>query len=356
MSRISRFISFGRWLDEKVVARVARWAAFVGAVAVVMTWVASHTAPIYQHGWGVIVFAGVGIACVVVLVVSGALVAWRYFNPIPEKPDEHLLPDAPTSTEPAQGYMTAYEVIHYLADDSEWGNETRQYVGADGMRKSALLDAPAEFKRVAEQGTIRAVGRLSNVGQHTPITCTYWISATLHPFSLYNREISETIPSVPNPDGIPVYHSVRLIRADVVRLWPRCTTIATRIPLLDILHEAEAFGWPLQKRDVSQRFTQGLRQVGAEGVIEIWGLDLKNGWDLKSAPSIYTSERIAPTYFKDHWIEVQQALTHQLNAYTRTSRPAGTEPCFFADLYLDRRQALEWLRGRGIILRDTLKE
>lgn len=25
-----------------------------------------------------------------------------------------------------QGYMTAYEVIHYLADDSKWGNEVRR--------------------------------------------------------------------------------------------------------------------------------------------------------------------------------------------------------------------------------------
>jgi hypothetical protein len=252
--------------------------------------------------------------------------------------------------------MTAYDVIHYLADDSEWGNETRQYVGADGMRKSALLEAPAEFKRIAEQGTIHAVGRRNGDGQHVEIPEIYWMSATLSPFSLENPEISQTMPAVPNPDNIPTYKNVRILQSDVERMWPRCTPIATRIPLLDLLHEAEASGWSLQSRDVSQRFAQGLRQGGAEGVIEIWGLDLKKGWDLKSAPRIYTSERIAPTYFKDHWIEVQQALTHQLNAYTRTSRPAGNEPRFFADLYVDGRQALEWLRNKGILLRDTLKD
>ncbi|MGO9768185.1 MAG: hypothetical protein ACLPSW_01260 [Roseiarcus sp.] len=130
------------------------------------------------------------------------------------------------STEPAvapdaQGYMTAYEVIHYLADDSKWGNEVRQHVSADGMRKMVLLEAPSEFKRIAEHGRIHAVGRLNGSGQHVPIQDTYWMSATLSQFSLNNREISETIPTVPNPDGIPVYKNVMILREDVERTWPR---------------------------------------------------------------------------------------------------------------------------------------
>lgn len=156
-----------------------------------------------------------------------------------------------------------------------------------------------------------------------------------------HHRIPQIVGSVPS--GLPV---VDVEKADT----------ATRIPLLDLLHEAEASGWSLQNRDISQRFAQGLRQAGAERAVEIWGRDLKKGWDLKSAPFIYTSERIPPTYFKDHWIEVQQALTHQLNAYTRTSRPAGSDPRFFADLYVDRLLALEWLRSKGILLRDTLKD
>ncbi len=117
-------------------------------------------------------------------------------------------------------YMTAYETLHYLADDSEWGDRTRHYIGTDGARKIALLEAPVEFKRIAEQGGIYSVGRLNGVGLHVAIPETYWVSATLSSFSLDNRGISETTPAVPNPDGIPVYKAVKILRADVERLWP----------------------------------------------------------------------------------------------------------------------------------------
>ena len=88
-------------------------------------------------------------------------------------------------------------------------------------RKIPLLEAQVEFKRVAEQGTIHVIGKLNGVGQHVPIPETYWMSATLNPFSLNNRDISETMPSVPNPNGIPVYMNVKILRSDVERLWPR---------------------------------------------------------------------------------------------------------------------------------------
>jgi hypothetical protein len=124
----------------------------------------------------------------------------------------------------ATRYMTAYEVLHYLADDSKWGDDTRKYVGAVRnipMRKMPLLEALGEFKRIAEQGQIHAVGRLNGVGQHIEIPATYWMSATLSPFSTQNREISDTNPSSPNPDGIPTYRNVKIVREDVEREWQR---------------------------------------------------------------------------------------------------------------------------------------
>lgn len=48
--------------------------------------VASYITPIYQYGWGAVVFAGIGFACAITIVASGALVAWRYFNPLPKQP------------------------------------------------------------------------------------------------------------------------------------------------------------------------------------------------------------------------------------------------------------------------------
>ena len=130
-----------------------------------------------------------------------------------------------TDTAGSPRYMTAYEVIHYIADDSKWGNEVRYgpsaQVGTINVRKVPLLEVQVEFKRIAEQGCIRAIGRLDGVGQHVPIPETYWMSATLNPFSLDNRDIGETTPAVPNPDGIPVYKNVRIFQTDVERVWPR---------------------------------------------------------------------------------------------------------------------------------------
>ena len=122
-------------------------------------------------------------------------------------------------------YMTVYEVINYLADDSEWGERTRRTRTRldevpDGMKTNPRLVAQNEFKTIAERGAIHAIGRLNGEGGHVDIPEKYWLSATIYPFSLHNPDISQTMPAVPNPDGIPVYKDVRIIRADVVRAWP----------------------------------------------------------------------------------------------------------------------------------------
>jgi hypothetical protein len=133
------------------------------------------------------------------------------------------------SAQDTNRYMTAYEAIHYIADKSEFGNETRQYRGQQyvpvvghtiPMKKNALLEAQSEFKRVAAFGVIKAIGRLDGAGEHVQIPDTYWMSAGLSPFSLGNPGISATIATVYNPDGIPTYGDVRIVRADVERAWP----------------------------------------------------------------------------------------------------------------------------------------
>lgn len=70
---------------DEIVLRFVTWVTFFGIVATFMSWVASHITQISLYGWGVVVFAGVGTACIVTLVISAALVAWRYFNPLPER-------------------------------------------------------------------------------------------------------------------------------------------------------------------------------------------------------------------------------------------------------------------------------
>jgi hypothetical protein len=133
-------------------------------------------------------------------------------------------PDEVSDVSEAHRYLSAYEVIHYLADDSKWGDETREHISTDGrliMRKMPLFEAPVEFKRLAEEGKIKAVGRLNGADQHIDIPEMYWMTATLSTSALNNPEISQTIPAVPNQDGVPIYKDVRISRADVERMWPR---------------------------------------------------------------------------------------------------------------------------------------
>jgi len=137
---------------------------------------------------------------------------------------------ATTSSGNVHPHMTAYEVIHYLADDSAWGRQTARYAEVDrrmGMiiRKNPLLEAPGEFKRIAEYRNIKAIGRLNGIGQHVQIPETYWTVATLDCLHLDNKEISRTMVAAPRPDHIPIYEDVRISRKDVERAWPKAWSL-----------------------------------------------------------------------------------------------------------------------------------
>jgi hypothetical protein len=125
------------------------------------------------------------------------------------------------STTDTHRYMTAYEALHCLSDDSKWGDQIRQYVGEMEritIRKNPLIEAPSEFKRIAEQGRIETLGRLNGDGPHVLIPETYWMSAIL---VLSDNPVNrESVPAVPNPDGIPRYKDIKIVRADVKRAWP----------------------------------------------------------------------------------------------------------------------------------------
>jgi hypothetical protein len=148
--------------------------------------------------------------------------------------------------------------------------------------------------------------------------------------------------------------------ADLKVNWAQATSIwiaPQRLSVLDFFAAAEADGWVfLGKRQAMHRLTLGLRELGLSGTVEIWGREVKIGWDLKSAPSIQPIEKIEPSYFREHWIDVHQAWMHKDNAYTRTSLPAGNEPTFFSDLYVDRAQGLNWLQREGRYIRKQVEE
>jgi hypothetical protein len=65
-----------------------RWTVFgpIAVLSVLMSGIATGFASIAQYGWGAIVFAGVGAACVMMFAASALMVSWRYFDPLPEQP------------------------------------------------------------------------------------------------------------------------------------------------------------------------------------------------------------------------------------------------------------------------------
>jgi hypothetical protein len=74
------------WFGDEIVRRIVTWVAFFGIVATVMSLAASYIMPIYKYGWGAVIFVGVGAACAIIIVISIALVAWRFFKPFPTSP------------------------------------------------------------------------------------------------------------------------------------------------------------------------------------------------------------------------------------------------------------------------------
>jgi hypothetical protein len=64
------------------------WTIFgpMAMLSVLMSGIAAGFTSIAQYGWGAIVFAGVGAACVIMFAGSAFMVSWRYLNPLPKQP------------------------------------------------------------------------------------------------------------------------------------------------------------------------------------------------------------------------------------------------------------------------------
>jgi hypothetical protein len=70
---------------DKAIDRFGYWWAVFGPggiLSVLGSWAANSIKPISDLGWGAVAFVGVGVACIIMLVSSFCLIAWRYFNPL----------------------------------------------------------------------------------------------------------------------------------------------------------------------------------------------------------------------------------------------------------------------------------
>jgi hypothetical protein len=125
----------------------------------------------------------------------------------------------------ARRYMSAYDVVHYMADKSEWGSKKKE---DDRTRRIPHIETFEEFRIVAKNGGIAVLGRLNGTGIHKPIPATFWLVGTFDMNTIVRRQISQTAPAVPNQRGIPFYKDLQISRADVYRSWPRAATGTAR--------------------------------------------------------------------------------------------------------------------------------
>lgn len=99
------------------------FAALVVAMSVIANWVTDlHS----TYGLGAVIFVGIGAACVIVLVISAALVAWRLFNPLPKaKTDEDVALTAIPGSAQSKPWKADIESLGSLLEkyvDATWGN------------------------------------------------------------------------------------------------------------------------------------------------------------------------------------------------------------------------------------------
>ena len=78
------------------------WTALVTLVSALGTWAASTIEPVSNLGWGAVVFAGVGAACVLLILTAVNLFAWRYFKPLPASENPVLITTQPSTQSDTQ--------------------------------------------------------------------------------------------------------------------------------------------------------------------------------------------------------------------------------------------------------------
>jgi len=144
------------------------WAVFGpgGVLSVIMGWAASAFTPIEQLGWGAVVFAGVGAACVVMVAVSALLIGWRYFHPLPEE----------------QLSSIQIEGANQSATPPDWRE------AFDGLLKHvAILAAELEGVRGQTKANESSLAKLKDIQR------TAWLLTTFSNDEFFRRRVREAL-------------------------------------------------------------------------------------------------------------------------------------------------------------------
>lgn len=161
---------------------------------------------------------------------------------------QKVLPSSANTQSSTHTYLTAQQVVHYLADESQWGYSKEA--------SDALLQAPAEFKERASEGRITVYGSSSKTGVHESISKTHWMSHGLDLSTIHIPEaISKTVPAPYEARlyGTRIsYSDLKIVAADVYHVWPRSDTSELNA----------VFEWDELSRDEAIKILWKLRRAG----------------------------------------------------------------------------------------------
>lgn len=141
------------------------------------------------------------------------------------------------------------------------------------------------------------------------------------------------------------------------------TSKGTRIPLLDFYKIAQKRGWNFTENGGLDTldFAFGLRQAASDGTVSLWGRHIQSIDDLTKWELL---EPIKTRFWKDHQIDAtylcRMSTSGQVdglkksNSYFRTmTTPGDADQKNFADLHIDRKQAIKWLKREADNFRGT---
>jgi hypothetical protein len=123
-------------------------------------------------------------------------------------------------------YMTPYEVVHYLSDQTRWGWAKRRETSASAIGPisyNPLLEAAPEFREKAMQegSNIKVFGLLEGHGS-VLIPHTFWMSNGFSYDACFDKTVrARSAPAVYDAVDHLIYYDLMVDRSGVIKTWPR---------------------------------------------------------------------------------------------------------------------------------------
>jgi hypothetical protein len=181
---------------------------------------------------------------------------------------------------------------------------------------------------------------------------SYWHSGEFSYWFFDDTERRREHTYVPHGSTLPQYTDLRVNRAEALAVWPagHVSSERSNLPLLDLFKLAEKnYAWDFTSSHSLHEldFLYGLRQDGSFGTLTFLGKTNRNSFESLTRNELLV--QIHAEHWRDYEIDHRKAVQEQDNFYMWTlNKRAGAENMRaggYADLHIDREQAIRWLQN-----------